>query len=310
VILPNDLLTNGSKFKEKGSKPSEFNKKASGIGVGIHQTSQKLAKLALLAKKTGTYDDPIVEIQELTTLIKHEINSLNSAVLDLQLICNSQNQIGSISGDSTTHSATVIDNLKTRLMSTTKEFKDLLTLRTKKLKDHENRKQIFSKKDSANPLMHNPLANRPGPASTAAPLPWADNTSISSSSSQLVRRRQISGDVSSSSIQPLIKQQQQQQLVSAQDNGFTQSRSEALHNVESTIHELGNISTQLATMVSQQGDIAIRIDENMDNTLGNVEGAQGSLVRYLNGITSNRWLMIKILLVLVIFLMVFLFFVA
>lgn len=72
------------------------------------------------------------------------------------------------------------------------------------------------------------------------------------------RRRQISGDVSSSSIQPLIKQQQQQQLVSARDNGFTQSRSEALHNVESTIHELGNIFTQLATMVSQQGDIAIR----------------------------------------------------
>nr|GEY18126.1 syntaxin-32-like isoform X1 [Tanacetum cinerariifolium] len=36
------------------------------------------------------------------------------------------------------------------------------------------------------------------------------------------------------------------------------SRAEAVDNVESTIHELGNTFTQLATMVSQQGELAIR----------------------------------------------------
>ncbi|KAI7989017.1 Syntaxin-32 [Camellia lanceoleosa] len=56
--------------------------------------------------------------------------------------------------------------------------------------------------------------------------------------------------------------------------------------------------------------VAGRIDENMDDTLANVEGAQGQLVRYLNGISSNRWLMIKIFFVLIVFLMIFLFFVA
>ncbi|KAG8053188.1 hypothetical protein GUJ93_ZPchr0001g30899 [Zizania palustris] len=74
-----------------------------------------------------------------------------------------------------------------------------------------------------------------------------------------------------------------------------QSRAEALQNVESTIHELSNIFTQLATMVSQQGELAIRIDENVDDTLANVEGAQGQLLKYLNSISSNRWLMMKIL---------------
>lgn len=53
------------------------------------------------------------------------------------------------------------------------------------------------------------------------------------------------------------QQQQQQQMVPLQDT-YMQSRAEALHNVESTIHELGSIFTQLATMVSQQGEIAIR----------------------------------------------------
>lgn len=59
---------------------------------------------------------------------------------------------------------------------------------------------------------------------------------------------------------PLLQQQQgqqQQQMVPLQDS-YMRSRAEALDNVESTIHELGNIFTQLATMVSQQGEIAIR----------------------------------------------------
>ncbi|CAN1331317.1 SYP32 [Linum perenne] len=283
---------------------SEFNKRASKIGFGIHQTSQKLSKLAKLAKRTSVFDDPTMEIQELTALIKQDITALNSAVVDLQLLCNSQNESGNISTDTTTHSTTVVDNLKNRLMSATKEFKEVLTMRTENLKVHENRRQLFSatsSKDAVNPFVRQrPLASRStGSASSAPPAPWANG---SATSSQLFPSRQ--SDVES---QPLI--QQQQQMVPLQDS-YMQSRAEALHNVESTIHELGNIFTQLATMVSQQGELAIRIDENMDETLSNVEGAQGQLVRYLNSISSNRWLMIKIFFVLVVFLMIFLFFVA
>ncbi|PPD67934.1 hypothetical protein GOBAR_DD35189 [Gossypium barbadense] len=47
-------------------------------------------------------------------------------------------------------------------------------------------------------------------------------------------------------------------MVPLQDS-YMQSRAEALQNVESTIHELGTIFNQLATLVSQQGELAIRI---------------------------------------------------
>ncbi|XP_058074710.1 syntaxin-32-like isoform X1 [Magnolia sinica] len=292
---------------------SEFNKRASKIGYGIHQTSQKLAKLAKLAKRTSVFDDPTVEIQELTAVIKQDITALNSAVVDLQLLCNSQNESRNISSDTTSHSTTVVDNLKNRLMSATKEFKEVLTMRTENLKVHENRRQLFSStasKDATNPFIRQrPLVTRSASStSTAPPPPWANG---STSSSQLFARKH-NGDPPSEA-QPLIQQQkqqqQQQQMVPVQDT-YMQSRAEALQNVESTIHELSNIFTQLATMVSQQGEVAIRIDENMEDTLANVEGAQGALLKYLNGISSNRWLMIKIFFVLVVFLMIFLFFVA
>ncbi|KAF7830222.1 syntaxin-32 [Senna tora] len=288
---------------------SEFNRRASKIGYGIHQTSQKLAKLAKLAKRTSVFDDPTMEIQELTAVIKQDITALNSAVVDLQLLSNSRNENGNISSDTTSHSTTVVDDLKTRLMSATKEFKEVLTMRTENLKVHENRRQLFSStvsKDTANPFVRQrPLAARSASGASNAPAPpWASG---SPSSSQLFPKKQVDGES-----QPLLQQQQQQQqqqLVPLQDT-YMQSRAEALQNVESTIHELSNIFNQLATLVSQQGEIAIRIDENMDDTLANVEGAQGQLLKYLNSISSNRWLMIKIFFVLIFFLMVFLFFVA
>lgn len=287
---------------------SEFNKRASKIGYGIHQTSQKLAKLAKLAKRTSVFDDPTLEIQELTAVIKQDITALNAAVVDLQLLCNTQNESGNISSDTTSHSTTVVDNLKNRLMTATKEFKEVLTMRTENLKVHESRRQLFSStasKESTNPFVRQrPLAAKSASGgSPAPPPPWANGAS---SSSSLFPRKQADGES-----QPLLQQQsqQQQQMVPAQDT-YMQSRAEALQNVESTIHELSNIFTQLATMVSQQGEIAIRIDENMEETLANVEGAQSQLVRYLNSISSNRWLMIKIFFVLIVFLMFFLFFVA
>lgn len=46
-------------------------------------------------------------------------------------------------------------------------------------------------------------------------------------------------------------------MVPVQDS-YMQNRAEALQNVESTIVELSNIFSQLATMVAQQGEIAIR----------------------------------------------------
>ena len=83
-----------------------------------------------VAKRTSVFDDPTVEIQELTAVIKKDITALNTAVVDLQAICNSQNESGSLSKDTTNHSTTVVDNLKNRLMSATKEFKEVLTMRT------------------------------------------------------------------------------------------------------------------------------------------------------------------------------------
>lgn len=120
---------------------SEFAKKASEIGLGIHKTSAKLQKLAQLAKRTSMFDDPTQEINEITGIVKQDIQMLHNSIADLQKISNVR-QNGGVQEQR--HSSTVVDNLRTRLKDTTKEFQEVLTVRSENLKDQNQRRQIFS----------------------------------------------------------------------------------------------------------------------------------------------------------------------
>ncbi|KAJ7964009.1 putative Syntaxin [Quillaja saponaria] len=291
---------------------SEFNRKASRIGLGIHETTQKIARLSQLAKKSSMFNDPIVEIQELTALIKNDITTLNSALSDLQTIQNMETAEENYSEDRVVHSTTVFDDLKSKLMGATKHLQDVLTTRTENIKAHENRKQIFS----TNASRENPFHHQPKPLTE--PPPWSNSPNASErlqqtsvlpsngvpAGNQLRRRLAVENTPSQHMEMSML-----QQVVPRQEN-YTQSRAAALHNVESTITELSGIFTNLATMVAQQGELAIRIDDNMEESLANVEGARSALLKHLHQISSNRWLLIKIFAILILFLMVFIFFVA
>jgi hypothetical protein len=76
------------------------------------------------------FNDPIMEIQELTALIKTDITTLNSAVLDLQTIQKIDLADENYSEDRVVHSNAVCDDLKNKLMGATKHLQDVLTTRT------------------------------------------------------------------------------------------------------------------------------------------------------------------------------------
>ena len=98
---------------------------------------------------------------------------------------------------------------------------------------------------------------------------------------------------------------QQQQLMlnefEDQQSSYLQQRSNAIESIESTISELGQIFGQLAHMVAQQGEMVQRIDDDVLQVSDNVEGARRELLKYYATISNNRWLMLKIFGVLIIF---------
>lgn len=75
--------TNGN----AGAQQSEFARRAARIGLSIHSTSQKLAKLTQLAKRTSMFDDPAAEINDLSggwnKRLPHRAPALTSLVRNL-----------------------------------------------------------------------------------------------------------------------------------------------------------------------------------------------------------------------------------
>ncbi|KAK9391148.1 syntaxin-5 [Crotalus adamanteus] len=261
---------------------SEFTLMAKRIGKDLSNTFAKLEKLTILAKRKSLFDDKAVEIEELTYIIKQDINSLNKQIAQLQEFVKAK---GSLTGRHVqTHSNTVVVSLQSKLASMSNDFKSVLEVRTENLKQQKSRREQFSRPPVATMSLS---ANNLG-------------------SSMLQDERRYSGDVA---IDMDNRTSQQLQLINEQDS-YIQSRADTMQNIESTIVELGSIFQQLAHMVKEQEETIQRIDANVEDTELNVEGAHMEILKYFQSVSSNRWLMVKIFLILIIFFIIFVVFLA
>ncbi|KAM3836024.1 syntaxin-5a isoform 2-T2 [Diretmus argenteus] len=263
---------------------SDFTVMAKRIGKDLSNTFAKLEKLTILAKRKSLFDDKGVEIEELTYIIKQDINSLNKQIAQLQDLVRSRAAPGG--RHIQTHSNTIVVSLQSKLASMSNDFKSVLEVRTENLKQQRSRREQFSQPPvSSSPLMANNFK-----------------------SSVLMQDESRSmGDVAidmDSQANPL-----QLQLIDEQDS-YIQSRADTMQNIESTIVELGSIFQQLAHMVKEQEETIQRIDANVEDTQLNVDAAHTEILKYFQSVSSNRWLMIKIFLVLIIFFIIFVVFFA
>ncbi|KAH3853974.1 syntaxin-5-like [Dreissena polymorpha] len=276
---------------------SEFTQIAKRIGRDLANTFAKLEKLALLAKRKSLFDDRPLEIQELTYIIKEDINSLNKQIAQLQQLARGQQ--GQNGRQKQSHSNTVVVALQSKLASMSNDFKQVLEVRTENLKHQKSRREEFSQSSMMTPVSQNGFGN---PGQSVLLLDEAKHSGQHSGQSGGDFTINFGEDEKS-------RYQQQLQLIDQQDSYIT-SRAETMQNIESTIVELGQIFTQLVHMVKEQEEAVQRIDSNVEDTQINIEAAHGELLKYFQSVTNNRWLMIKIFAVLIIFFIIFIVFMA
>uniref|UniRef100_A0A2R5LJ57 Syntaxin-5 n=3 Tax=Ornithodoros turicata TaxID=34597 RepID=A0A2R5LJ57_9ACAR len=269
----------------------EFMHVARQIGKDIANTFAKLEKLALLAKRKTIFDDRPVEIEELTYIIKQDISSLNKQIAQLQDVSRARNYRGAKHMQS--HSNSIVVSLQSKLASMSSEFKSVLEVRTQNLKHQKSRREQFSQSSSVTTgLPPSALSGHTGS------VLLADEHAAGGSDYAI----DMDG-------RPRQMQAQQMMLLDEQDS-YLQSRADTMQSIESTIVELGSIFQQLAHMVKEQEEMVQRIDANVEDTSLNVEAAHSEILKYFQSVTSNRWLMVKVFAVLIIFFIIFVVFVA
>ncbi|KAK6016414.1 SNARE domain protein [Ostertagia ostertagi] len=206
----------------------------------------------------------------------NDITSLNKQIAALQEFSRERNSGTKNQGTSITGRF----GLQSKLASVSKDFQSVLEISTENLKHQKNRREKFSNAD---------------PLPTSFP---------SSSSGSNVRSRLLDDDnqhgvprVNSVTLDMGAMEQmrvQQQVTLHDQSDAYAQARSTAMETIEGSISELGQIFAQLASLVSEQGEMITRIDSNVEDTAINIDAAHTELVKYFHNISKNRWLMIKV----------------
>ncbi|CAD5120342.1 DgyrCDS8917 [Dimorphilus gyrociliatus] len=294
-ISSKQQLNNGSVVKpvNKLQQRSQFMQVARKIGRDLAHTCEKLEKLSLLVKRKSLFDDQPMEIQELTYIIKQDINQLNSDIDNLQKFSREKQ---SNSRHKQLHSSTVVISLQSRLANVSCDLKNVLETRTESMKEQKARREQFTQPQR---LSSAPPAAAEAKHSLIMKDEAAAQAAAANSQNGLVS---INMDTSSSHGSP--QYQQQLQLIEQQD-AYIQDRADDMKKVEETIVELGSIFEKLAVMIHEQEEMVQRIDSNVENTQLNVEAAHSEILKYFQSVTSNRWLMIKVFGILIFFFIIF-----
>jgi syntaxin 5 len=118
---------------------SEFASAASSIGADIHSTANKLEKLTQLAHSNTLllFADPTEEINELTYIVKQDITALNKKLADVQAAMRERR---GGSRQQASHSTSIVEQLKTRLLESAKDFQELLQTRQENVQLMQSRR--------------------------------------------------------------------------------------------------------------------------------------------------------------------------
>ncbi|RKP18546.1 syntaxin-5 [Rozella allomycis CSF55] len=256
---------------------SAFAQMAGQIGKEIAFVSTKLEKFAILVRNKSSFEDRSTEIQELTSTVKQDIARLNQQIAALQSYQKGQGKAPNDQYEQ--HHSSMVVSLQSKLASTSSTFTDILEQRTIVLM------HIFVD-----------IVNERAKGKTVT-VYLTQRHVFSARRSQSEDLVIDMGEAASFQQTQLVQQ--------ARSNQYLEARSEAIQNIESTIAELGGIFQQLSRMVMEQGDTVQRIDADIENMQFNVQQGEQQLLRYLQNISSNRWLMFRIFAIIILFFVLF-----
>lgn len=291
-----------------------------------------------MARQRSLFNDPAAEINELTYVIKSDLSTLHNELEVLHKWVVSHRSGGgggeSLSQHAARNSSAIVDNLKSQLMHTTKNFQEVLQVRTNNLKEQNQRRKQFEAGAASGGGGMGSASDGPASSPAASSASALGNSSIRKRGANpfdalmsraasaaahsgagngvgggLEETEATTGDVALSldgeqglSTQLLAPSQQSDE--------YHASRAQAVESIESTIVELGEMYKRLVHIVGMQEEITLRIDANMDQALDNVDKGHHHLLTYYESISGNRWLILKIFAVLIAFLVFFMIFVA
>lgn len=251
-----------------------FNDCAKAFGAEIALTSENIANLTKLIKQQNLFDDGGDQIGPLTSAIKSKLQQLHD---DLEVLIQLKAAASRSNADQSAWK---------RILSSDEQKQDsaqhsetiVNTLRSRLVKTGQDFKTVLQHRTKS----LTDAASRRNNLLSDAPRTAESNVFGG-------------GDLA-----------QQQQLAMTNSNAlYYRSRYDAVREIEAAVNEVSDIFHDFSVLVAEQNELIVRIDQDVDSALLNVNAGTNELMRYLSSVSSNRGLILKIFGILFFFLLFF-----
>lgn len=229
-------------------------------------------------------EDITTELAETTLAIKQAMSVINRAIQELPIYSKH------LYSSHLEHAQAVIKSLQSHFTVSSRLFSNALEMLSKREVEQHARRTVLSGPMPAGSSPSSPAR----PRKVVSPRDYQPLPQGSSSHAQSIQTSYAS--------QALDIESQQEQSGTTY---YHQTRHVVIQSIETTVTELSAMYQQVAHLVTHQGEMIQRIDQNLDEMQSNVRRGQKQLERFLRNLSSHQWLMIKIFAFVILFIIVY-----
>ena len=265
-----EFVTNGmnpsfEQYKFKCNKYSPMYK-CNRLLIRIKEVENYINQLSSISKKSSSFNNSHIKISNAAMNIKKSLIDIENDISQIKSKEVNNPQINKFSKILLQNS---IDILNSRISDLSMKFKKLLELQAGKIKQIENRKIILTPSSKRN-----------------------INNSFNEYTTNLSNENYNEDDV-------LLEVKQNEQIMEHKESQYYQNRLKDVQIIEKTMSEISGMMNRLSQTINEHAYIIDNIRQNTDIALEHVEKGEKEVKQILESVKNNRWLLIRIFMILI-----------
>jgi len=292
---PNQLFKQYKISNNIVQQSNNFQKESNKIIQTINGNEQKIKELINISKSSHPDES---KIKHLMISIKTEIDAINCSINNLKIfVCDLNEKYKNLNNNHNyDHHNTILHIIENKIKHCVVLFANGCDLGMKclqkqkqyHLKFGDTRLNNFRKVPRNRRRQQQQRQNAHDDNQSLFVLNPNDNTNANTNNGQLVS---------------------QSQMIANEKSYYEKQRFDDALIIEKQLTEINKMTIQLAQLVAEQREVIIYIPQNLETAHDNIENATIELQKTLNDLSSNGWLLIKVLIVIIVFAVVFTIFV-
>ena len=263
-FISSDISPSYEQYKFKCNKYSPMYK-CNHLLIRIKEVENNINQLSSISKKSSSFNNSHIKISNPIMDIKKTLIEIETEISDIKSKELTNNKINKFSKLLLQNS---IDILNSKISDLSMKFKKLLELQSSKIKQIEERRRILTPTSKSN---------------------------INNSFNEYAT--DFGNNYNEEDV--LLEVKEQQQTFEQKDSKYYQNRLKDVQLIEKTMSEISGMMNRLSQMTYEHSFLIENISRNTDIALEHVEKGEKEVKKILENVKNNRWLLIRIFMIII-----------